>query len=239
MIQISQLDKCLIKPFKALVIYGSHQEDNLYIEAYDMDSEGRPKNAHPLSEAESVSLAKCLADSKELSSTYLQSEGLLPENLLYLKSGMEGYAIWYTPPQWANLNFVESLGIPSGMAQVPALIWKADRQGLHIYACKPGKGKSPNINHALYHAPFFNIYDTGRVCMGTVEVDIPENCTLEDFITLWQGYFWTSYFSHCMQNHQPVSVNIVELWKDQIQYKKPFPEKILLKIKLTLNDLLP
>ncbi len=239
MIQISQPFDCLIRPFKALVIYRSHNEESLYIEAYDMDEDGRPKNAHPLTEAESVGLAKGLASSKELNSKYLEPEGLLPENLLYLKSGMEGFAIWYTPPGWANLKFIDSLGIPSGMAQVPALIWKADRKGLSIFACKPGKGKSPNLNHPLYHAPFFNIYSNGRVCMGTVQVDIPEGCTLEDFITLWQGYFWTSYFSHCMQGHQPVAVNIVELWKDQIEIKKPFPEKTLLRTKLTLKDLLP
>jgi len=223
---------------KALLIYASHaDEQDVYIESYDIAESGRPINAHPLTIEESIALARCLAGSEELSHSFLQSKGMVPEQLLFTSQGMDGFAVWYTPAQGKGLKFVSSLGIPDGVANIPALVWKASKTELSVYAIRPkDPGRlSPDI--PLYHAPFFNIYETGRVCMGTVNTAGKDEMFLEDFISLWEERFFNSNFSHTMQAHVPVKMNIIQLWQGLTGTSRPFPERILKATGRTLKEL--
>ena len=185
----------LYVPYKALLIYQQQTEKDeetpneggVYVESYDINKQGNPINAHPLSIKESIILAELLQSSKELQNGFLRSKGLLPQNLLYVKPENNGYAIWYTPLQRKELFFAESLGIPSGIANVPAMIWKASRDTLMVYAIKGNR--KPQGKTALYHAPFFNIYANGTVCMGNVCINIDKHTCLEDFMAKWSSIF--------------------------------------------------
>lgn len=224
-------------PEKALVIYRSQagQQEEVYVESYDMDEQGCPINAHPLSVQETIRLATCLNRAKEVQTDYLTPKGLLPEELLYLHQE-QGYAIWYTPVQKVNLFFKECLQIPCGIAPIPALLWKADRTQLWLYALK-GKEK-PFFDTVLYQAPFFNIYENGAVCMGTVEKTAEKANCLERFIEIWEQAFWNSYFSHLNGDTSPVQGNIIQLWNRLVGTNKPFPQKVLRKQGLTLKQLI-
>ena len=225
----------LYHPVKAFVVYRQgDKEKNIYIESYDMDSGGYPMNAHPLSIRESAALAKALDNSQELKRSFLKPEGLLPKNVLYIDP--EGYALWHTPRQKVSLLFSEGLGIPNGKAEVPALLWKASKDHLQIYALD--KDAELCEDTPLYHAPFFNIYKDGRVCMGTVAVRISTDCHLELFMQQWENYFFNSYFSHLMQGHIPVKGNIVQLWQGLVNSRKKFPAKTLIKNGFTIKNLL-
>src|SRR3546814_8026531 len=79
------------------------------------------------------------------------------------------------------------------MASVPAMLWKADRNRLSLFALN-SKGK-PKAETTLYRAPFFNVYEDGNVCMGTVETDFSEAENIEEFMQQWERAFWESYFS--------------------------------------------
>jgi PRTRC genetic system protein B len=224
-------------PQKALLVYQNMAEDKeTYVEAYDIDNNGSPVNAHPLSVPESVALAQSLASSKELKHNYLQCAGLMPEKVLYTEIGFKGFAIWYSPAQKVNLYFKEGLNIPCGKANVPALLWKADKDQLSIYALK-GTSK-PSLDEALYNAPFFNIYVGGGVCMGTVETGFSEGCFLEGFMQQWEHRFFNSYFSHSVGGHKATKGNIVELWQGLVNASKKFPESTLVKTNLRLKDLI-
>src|SRR5579872_4647907 len=160
----------LYLPEKALIIYRhAANETEVYVEAYDMDRYGKPINAHPLAVEECRQLASALETSQELQNGFLKSRGLLPANVLHLNT-QQGFAIWHTPPQTVPLLFKSSLNIPCGEAKIPAMIWKADRDTLQVFAMK-GKRK-PETDTVLFHAPYFNIYHDGKVCMGTVDIDI-------------------------------------------------------------------
>lgn len=227
----------LYLPLKAFVIFEKKSDDKaIYIESYDFDKNGFPINAHPLSLKESTALANALATSEMLKHSFLKPTGLLPKNLLYLNPEKDGYAIWYTEAQKVKLYFVESLGIPNGLASIPPLIWKASKKKLSVYAIN----STTNINEQsqLLHAPFFNIYKNGEVCMGTVAVKIKLDCSLEEFITQWQNYFFNSYFSHLIMEKSPVKGNLIQLWQKLIKNQKDFPTKCLIKNGLTLKDLL-
>jgi len=237
------------QPVKALLIYESqlnikegygHEAEwppKVYVESYDIGKRGQPVNAHPLSMAELTSLSRLFQATEELKGNFLKPKGLIPPNVLFLDQQSDGYVVWYTPPMATDLYFVEGLGIPAGKAKLPALVWKAGKDHLNIYALK-GKQK-PNGNTALYHAPFFNIYESGNVCMGTVQVSIDRFTRLEDFIAKWQSYFFSSYFSHTIGNHQGANTDLVSLWQQLVGTGRPFPTEALNKQRnLTLKNLI-
>lgn len=227
----------LYSPVKAFVVYQKDTADKtIYVEAYDMDKKGYPINAHPLSLRESTQLANALDISEELTRKFLKPSGLLPKNVLYINPENDGYAIWYTPAQKVSLFFVDSLAIVNGKAFVPPLLWKASKNTLYIYAMNTDT--EINEQTCLYHAPFFNLYEDGKVCMGTVSVSIKADCLLEEFIQEWEQYFFNSYFSHLIHKQSPVKGNIIQLWQKLVNTPKQFPMKFLLKNGLTIKKLL-
>ena len=233
---ITEKMEAVYLPKKALVIYEPAEEhDGVYVEAWDMDKRGFAVNAHPLSVAETIALADCLNSAREVRTDYLGCGGILPEGLLHI-SHHRGCAVWHTPPQQVNLLFTESLTIPCGTAAVPALLWKVDRDTLSLFALDT-KGR-PTAGTALYRAPFFNVYENGEVCMGTVDTDFTDAEDITAFMQRWEQAFWNSYFSHLNGETSPVKGNIVQLWKGLVGTGKPFPKEILVKQGKTIKDIL-
>jgi PRTRC genetic system protein B len=229
----------LYLPVKALLLFqrrDGHQQPTSYVESYDMDKDGCPINGHPLSVKEANALAKSLLIAEKKQRNFLNPKGLLSSDVAFLKTGNDGFAIWRTPPQQIKLLFTDSLDIPCGDASVPALLWKAGKSNLSIFAIM---NESVNGDTLLYHAPFFNVYADGKVCMGNVPVKIPNDCCLEDFMHRWQEYFYNSYFSHLFGGHTPVKGNVVQLWQKLIKNKKPFPNDKLIPNNISVNKLIP
>ncbi|MDQ8051963.1 MAG: hypothetical protein REI78_03005 [Pedobacter sp.] len=220
-----------LTPIKALLFYKG-KKDESYIECYDMDNRGMAINAHPLSIAESQKLADALDSSAELKAQYLNSVDLFPENLLYLDAGRDGHIVWHTPKQEVDLFFKAELGLSNGKANIPALIWKASRYGLAVWAVKC-KGR-PSAEEKLFQAPFLNVYDSGSVCMGSVQIDVPKNCTIKSFCALWEHYFFNSSFSHTIAG----SERLVSLWQSLLGTGKPFPMVALKKTDRQLKHIL-
>lgn len=234
---ITQKIGSLYNPVKAFVVYQKNSaEKAIYVEAYDMDKNGCPTNAHPLSLRESTQLAKALDTSDELTRKFLKPSGLLPKNVLYINPEHDGSVVWYTPSQKVKLFFTENLAIINGKAFVPPLLWKASKNTMHIYAINIET--EINEQTPLYNAPFFNVYKDGRVFMGTVKVSIKPDCHLEEFVQSWEQYFFNSYFSHLIIENSPIKTNIVRLWQNLVNKNKQFPLKYLLKNGLTIKNIL-
>ena len=224
-------------PKSALVIYQSNNNDQeTYVEHFDMDKNGNPINAHPLTVKEANKLAKSLQTNEEKNKAFLKPKGILPTNVLHINPSENGSVIWYTKTLKRKLYFVDSLGIPNGTAQVPAMLWLANKSTLTVFALV--NDKRPNEKTPLYYAPFFNIYESGKVCMGTVSIDIKNSTSLEEFINAWEHYFFNSYFSHLLDDYNPINGNCVNLWKVLINTDKPFPKDVLKKNNKTLKNLL-
>lgn len=227
----------LYYPKTALVFYEANGRDaEVYVECFDMDKNGSPINAHPLTVKEAQRLSKALDTAKEANKTFLKPNGIIPANILYTNPTGNGFVMWFTKSANKNLFFTESLGISNGMANVPALLWIASKEKLYIYALK--SGRKPTENTPLYHAPFFNVYAEGNVCMGTVDVNIRRSASLEEFTAAWEAYFFNSYFSHLMENHNPIHGNCVSLWKKLRKTGVPFPKEALKKTERTIKNIL-
>lgn len=227
----------LYHPTTALVFYEAKGRNaEMYVEYFDMDRNGNPINAHPLTVKEAQYLSKALDTTSESSKVFLKPKGIIAPNILYTDPSENGFVMWCTKATCKNLFFVGGLDIPNGMANVPALLWVAGKEKLYIYALKGDR--KPTENTPLYHAPFFNVYADGNVCMGTVDVNIKKSTSLEEFTAAWEAYFFNSYFSHLMQNHNPVQGNCVNLWKKLRETGEAFPKEVLKKAGRTIKNIL-
>lgn len=226
----------LYHPKSALVFYETiGKNTDVYVEHFDMDSNGTPINAHPLTVKEANVLAKALNTDEENSKAFLKPKGILPTHILHINPSEKGTVLWYTKTQQRQLYFVDSLGISNGKAQVPPMLWFANKSSLTVFAL--ANDRRPTEKTPLHYAPFFNIYEKGNVCMGTVSIDIKNSASVEEFIQAWEHYFFNSYFSHSLCENL-TKKNIVTLWKDLINTDKPFPKEVLKKNNKTLKNLL-
>lgn len=226
----------LYHPKTALIFYSTQKTNApMYVEHFDIDANGHPLNAHPLTIKEAKVLAKALTIKEEKSKAFLKPNGILPTNVLHINP--EGTVLWYTKTRKRNLFFTESLEINNGTAEVPALLWYVSKQKLMVFALE--KDRRPTSKTALFHAPFLNLYEDGHVCMGTVDVEIKNSASVEEFTQAWEFYFFNSYFSHLVNSHNPIKGNCVSLWKDLISTGKAFPKEVLKTTNRTLKNILP
>lgn len=227
----------LYEPKSALVFYESLDKNaTMYVEHFDMDRNGNPINAHPLTVNEARALAKSLQIDEEKDKTFLKSKGILPTNILNINPSQNGSVLWYTKSQERQMYFVKNLEIPNGKAHVPAMLWFADKENLSVFALT--SDKRPTEKTTLHYAPFFNVYEDGAVCMGTVDVNIKNSASVEEFIKAWEDYFFHSYFSHLLDNYNPIKGNCVNLWKKLMETGETFPVEVLKKNSKTLKNLL-
>lgn len=221
-------------PYKAVIIFRNEIKNDFYVESTDMFN-GYHINIHPLSLNEGNKLSALLDSSEDGKQTFLRSSGVLPDNVLHINPNRNGFAIWYTPAMSVNLYFKPELNLNDGVANVPSLVWKASKDALSVWALN-GKCR-PDCDSLLFHAPFFNIYQSGNVCMGNVELKIGGDISLENFMSLWQSYFFDSKFSHTLFNGG-VKTDIVKLWKNQIGTNRKFPLKNLTNCGLNLKSII-
>ncbi|MBF7092578.1 PRTRC system protein B [Flavobacterium sp. ALJ2] len=228
----------LYHPKSALVFYETKTVDkDVYVEHFDMDKNGNPINAHPLTEREAKILAKALQSEKDKDKAFFKSNGILPTNILHINPNTnKGAVLWYTKAKRRQLYFLSGLDIPSGIVYVPPMVWYANKNNLWVFAL--ASDRRPTQKTPLYCAPFFNIYEDGRVCMGSVSINIKNSASVEEFVGAWEDYFFNSYFSHLLGNNSPIKGNCVNLWKDLIQTGNPFPKEVLKKNNKTLKNLL-
>ncbi|QIH34521.1 PRTRC system protein B [Sphingobacterium sp. DR205] len=237
-IDITQDFENLYYPICALVVYQTKGiETDVYVEHFDMDANGNPVNAHPLTVREADSLAKSLRIEQEKESAFLKPKTILPSNVLSLDPNTEkGTVIWHTKAQVRDLFFIESLGIPNGKAYVPPMLWKASKSSLTVFALK--SNRRPTLKSKLQHAPFFNVYEDGKVCLGTIKIDIKNSTSVEEFLQAWEHYFFHSYFSHMIAAGNNVEGNCVTLWKSLVTEGTEFPVAVLKPTHLTLKNIL-
>jgi len=118
--------------------------------------------------------------------TYVQPE--------IVASGSDAMA-WWEPAQQRTLYFsvkdpavqkLDGQSIPT-----PALVFIARRNSLSIFAL--AESARPTADTKLYHAPFYNIYDNGMMCIGSTL--LPKTVDRGD-TRAWSNGFFASSFTH-------------------------------------------
>lgn len=148
--------------------------------------------------------------------------------------------IWYSEP-CKRAMFFKTAGSASskamnckGMAPVPGLVWMRYRDALYVFAVRGAK--RPQYDTKLLQAPFFNVYDSGRVCEGTAirpGDDAPN--------IAWENAFFQSRFTHSNVHEKDGLIkgqDPYEFWAEML--RKPadkFPEKRLVERNITVGSL--
>jgi PRTRC genetic system protein B len=114
----------------------------------------------------------------------------------------------------------------------PPLIFKVKGSNLWIRALRANQrptGKSP-----LYLAPYWNCYDNGSVCTGTMKIPREKSVTaMED----WEASFFRSEFTHAAGAGKRTTypAGLLAMWQT-LQGKRRVPVEYLVKAKQTLGE---
>ena len=162
--------------------------------------------------------------------------GFIPDTVLYMDGDL---LLWWTRPGKRHIAFrAEGLGTAERGEVVPhpGLVFAASSQVWKVWAVKGDTRPTPET--ALFQAPYFNVYDSGAICQGSVGV--PEGTTAEK-IDAWNDAFFGSFFTHpnVRKNLVKYRGGSYKFWKDMLDGKHAqFPEQVLLPVQTTLAQLL-
>jgi PRTRC genetic system protein B len=156
---------------------------------------------------------------------------VLPENVLAKTDRM---IVWWTSRRRRQMFFENAQGKAqelNGKAfPQPALVWRVANGDLKIRAlCE---NKRPGAQTTLAVAPFWNLSDDGRVCLGSMRC--PESSSVTS-IESWEQGFYESAFTHAnvgrLTRHEG---GHDALWGELEDKRRPFPANTLIRLPQTL-----
>jgi PRTRC genetic system protein B len=145
---------------------------------------------------------------------------------------------WWTPAHLRPLFFSERDGdkalreLSGKLYPQPPLVFKASGQSLWIRALP--QNTRPTATTRLCMAPYWNCYDNGVVCTGTMRIPDQKSVTA---IRDWERSFFESAFSHAagVTRHTRYRGGLLALWAF-LQTRKKFLSKYLFPINQTLEE---
>ena len=222
------------KPKAALIMFKTdsvNYGNSIYLELRDIRRDGSMGAGKPVSKEFIQGMLE------SFSNEYRNiPHGTIPENMIYCDTRRgQSKMVWYNAPRKRTRFFADKLGLEDGEYYVPGTLYYVNENTLSVFCFE---GKKPAKNKVLLGVPYFNVYSSGNVCMGSAKVIIPETKDLsyEDVMKAWERAFWNSRDVHT--NGSPsTKENLIETIK---KYKsKPFDTKDLEPWnKMTLNELL-
>jgi len=158
----------------------------------------------------------------------------LPESVL---ARTERLIAWWTPPQKRPMFFGTTQGDMAGMNGAifpqPALVWLAMDHSLSVRALK--ENHRPVADTKLCVAPYWNVYDTGNVCLGSMRA--PDTSSVAS-IPQWEQSFYESEFTHGNVGRLTRHGGGFEgLWKE-LAGNEEFPIDSLIELPETVGEFL-
>jgi len=158
---------------------------------------------------------------------------VLPENILAKTDRM---ITWWTPRRVRRMFFENTEGkaqrLNGKIFPQPALVWRVAQGDLKIRALCANK--RPNAKTTLAVAPFWNLSDDGRVCLGSMRC--PESAAVAS-IGAWEQGFYESAFTHAnvgrLTRHEG---GHDVLWAERAGGRRPFPTDALIRLPQTLAE---
>lgn len=225
-----------IIPFASIVFYRPNvtlDDGDGYLAEFHKIKGGKMCAGRPLRIKEFTALLKKCERFAGKQVGFSNLHGIIPPNLIYASCDIDNMKlIWYRKPEKRRLYFTESLGIPNGEMYVPGVVYYASGNGLKVYVYKGNMPKS-----VLYNAPFYNVYNDGRVCLGNSKVPKPKENTFTAWMEYWENLFWNSEFSHLISSTSPVKGNLATITKDCIVSCASFPVDVLIKSNVKIENL--
>ena len=114
----------------------------------------------------------------------------------------------------------------------PPLLFKAC--GSHLWVRALAKDERPTAETKVCMAPYWNCYDNGVCCTGSMKIPQEKSVTAID---LWEESFFQSEFTHAsgVRKHIRFRGGFLAMWQS-LAGQKAFPEKYLVKLPQTLAE---
>lgn len=213
-------------PSRAIIVYENNKnyDKDYFLETRDIRNVGgKYMFMAPVPLASNI-LRDIAASMKKNDTKEMTTGGLIASHLLYgsYKPG-KTIVVWYRPAMDRTLNFSASLKIKgSTTVKIPATLYVVIDDKLYLYALMTSE--RPAGNCKLYNAPFFNIYDTGNVCLGSAKVGKQQATTFELEAERFERAFYMAEQTHTATS-QGCKTPLAPLWNQLIKKKIPFPSK--------------
>lgn len=140
-------------------------------------------------------------------------QGMIPANLLYTAPNL---IAWWTPACHRRVWFASQkaeIGNAAATIAHPPLVFVATAGSWYIYAL--AQNQRPDAKTKLFKAPYFNVWEQGKICTGNVDLPAALDASAID---AYQDAFFNSRFTH------PNDSRLVKykggasaLWCDQMQ----------------------
>ena len=204
-----------LKPVMSLVLYNS--ESTVYVEEHKIKELQDNKFIFgPGKPARMKLLSKLLEEIKGIDKSKYEFKNFIPTNVIRFNlKNQELNLMWLFKRSIRKLSFDEKHNIQDKhLKSIPNLIFQVKGSELNVYAYKLDRG----LKTKIYYAPFHNVYNDGRVCMGNAKIDW--NITdLSELIIHIESMFFNSKFTHL--NHSNFKNNINVIW-DRNGFKDNF-----------------
>ena len=114
----------------------------------------------------------------------------------------------------------------------PPLLFKAC--GSHLWIRALAKDERPTAETKLCMAPYWNCYDNGVCCTGSMKIPQEKSVAAID---LWEESFFQSEFTHAsgVRKHVHFRGGFLAMWQS-LAGQKAFPAKYLVKLPQTLAE---
>lgn len=133
--------------------------------------------------------------------------------------------IWYRKAIIRPLNITASKKLSNNSPKpLPATLYCVLNDEFYVFALD--NNNRPDGETKLYHAPFFNVYNTGLICKGTAFFG-KVGKTFTDEAARYEAGFYMAQQSR-QNNSKAAKTSLVQLW-ESLDKKKEFPTKELVQ----------
>lgn len=211
----------------ALLIYRENRRSFITWHTVTAQKQGPPMlgPAQPLTTAFIEDLAESLSGGA--------TAEVLPENVL---AKTDRVIAWWTPRRLRRMFFENTEGkaqqLNGKVFPQPPLVWRVSHGDLKIRAlCE---NERPKTRTTLAVAPFWNVSDDGRVCLGSMHC--PESASVAS-IAAWEQGFYESAFTHANVGRVTRFEGSHDaLWAGLAGRRRPFPANALIQLPQTLGQ---
>jgi PRTRC genetic system protein B len=209
-----------------LLLYRSKTTGDVYVTQHA----ARVVDERPMLMAGTPMTLENLATFAELAARRTSYRGFIHERAVYLAPNM---LAWWLPACTRRVWFQSDteLGQRSGECNHPPLLFIVKKDVWSVFALRVNE--RPKSGTKLYVAPYMNVWQNGRICVGNV--DVPDSIS-GDTLGAYEDAFFRSRFTHT--NHDKVihrRGGAVRLWLDLLDGAE-FPLDRLIDAKLTLAE---
>lgn len=194
-IEKKQPDGAIYHPKQAMIVYATHPqhgiESRYYLEVSDImvdDKRAFIGAGKPVTKETLQTMMDVVAESDK--QTFYSVSETVPTNLLVIDQRAGRNVIAWWKPALRQTLLIK--GKASITCWVPPLVFIVRNNRLAVAAL--AKSRRPTINTRLHHAPFFNVYQDMKVCLGNVKPPKTSG-DITELMTAWEKAFWQSEFT--------------------------------------------